>query len=66
MYYYLVPLQRKRPDKTILHAGTTAAPHNKVDEMQEELGKLKSLIWEMLPFVKIILSSLTIRVDNAT
>ena len=48
MYYYLVPLLRKRPDKIILHVGTNDAPHMKADEMPEELCKLKSLIWEML------------------
>ena len=32
--------------------------------MLEELGKLKSLIWEMLPFVKIILSAPIIRVEK--
>ena len=46
MYYYLVPLLRKRPDKIILHVGKDDAPHMKADEMLEGLGKLKSLIWE--------------------
>ena len=32
--------------------------------MLEELGKLKSLVWEMLPSVKIILSALTMMVDK--
>ena len=32
--------------------------------MLEELGKSKSLIWKMLPSVKIILSAPTIRVDK--
>ena len=64
MYYYLVPLLRKRPDKIILHVGTNDAPHMKADEMLEELGKLKSLICEMLPSVKIVLSAPTIRVDK--
>ena len=54
MYYYLVPLLRKRPDKIILHAGTNDAPHMKADEMLEELGKLKSLIWKMRPSVKMV------------
>ena len=57
MYYYLVPLLHKRPDKIILHDGTNDAPHIKADEMLEELDKLKSLSWEMLPSVKIILSA---------
>ena len=63
-YYYLVPLLRKRPGKIILHVGTNDAPHIKADEILEELGKLKNLIWEMLPSVKIILSAPTIRVDK--
>ena len=63
--YYLVPLLRKRPDKIILHVGTNNAPHIKADEMLEDLGKLKSFSWEMLPSVKIILSAPTIiRVDK--
>ena len=64
MYYYLVPLLRKRPDKIILHVGTNDAPHVKADEMLEELGKLNNLIWEMLPSVKIILSAPTIGVHK--
>ena len=62
MYYYLVPLLRKRPDKIILHVGTNDAPHMKADEMLEEFGKC--LIWEILPSVKIVLSAPTIRVDK--
>ena len=50
MYNYLVPLKD--------------APHITADEMQEELGKLKSLIWEMLLSVKLILSAPTMRVDK--
>ena len=64
MYYYLVPLLRKRPDKIILHVGTNDAPHTKADKMLEELDKLKILIWEMLPSVKIILSAPIVRVDK--
>ena len=64
-YHYLVPLLRKQPDKIILHVGgTNDALHIKADEMLEELGKLKSLILEMSPSVKIILSAPTIRVDK--
>ena len=43
VYYYLVQLLRKRPDKIILHVGTNNAPHIKADEMLEELCKLKKL-----------------------
>ena len=57
MYYYLVPLLRKRPDKIILHVGTNDVSHIKADEMLEELRKLKSSNLEMLPSVKIILSA---------
>ena len=64
MYYHLLPLLRKRPDKIILHISTNDALHIKADEMLEELGKLKSLILEMLPSVKIILSAPTIRVGK--
>ena len=44
MYYYLVPLLRKRPDKIILYVYTNDAPYIKADEMLQELGELKSLI----------------------
>ena len=64
MCYYLVPLLRKRTNKVILHVGTNDAPHIRADEILEELGKLKNLIWEMLPSVKIILSAPTVRVDK--
>ena len=63
-YSYLVPLLRKRPGKIILHVGTNDAPHIKADGKLEELDKLKSLIWEMLPTVKIILLALTIKMDK--
>ena len=36
MYYYLIPLLRKRSDKIILHVGTKDALHIKADEMLEE------------------------------
>ena len=65
MYNYLVPLLRKQPDKIILHVGTNDARHIKTDEMKEKSGKLKSLIWEMLPSVKIILSASTIMRQKA-
>ena len=45
MYYYLIPLLRKRADKIILHVGTNDTPHIKADEMLEEFGELKSFIW---------------------
>ena len=61
MYYYLVTLLRKRPDKIILHVSTHDAPHIKADEMVEELGKL---IWEMLQSVRIIQSAPTITVEK--
>ena len=35
MFYHLVPLLRKRPDKIFLKVGTKDAPHIKVDEMIE-------------------------------
>ena len=62
MCFYVVPLLRKRPDNSFV--GTNDAPHIEADEMLEELGKSKSLIWEMLLSVKIILSASTIRVDK--
>ena len=64
MYYYLVPLLRKRADKIVHRVGTNDAPHMKTDEMLEELGKLTSLIWEMLPSVKTVLPAPTIKVDK--
>ena len=41
MYYYLVLLFRKRPDKIILHVGTNDAPHIRADEMLANHGNLK-------------------------
>ena len=61
MYYYLVPLVCKRPDKIILHVGTNDAPHIKTDVM---LDKSKSVIWKTQPFVKTILSAPTIWVNK--
>ena len=65
MCYYLVPLLRKRTNKIILHVGTNDAPHIRADEILEELGKLKNLIWEMLPSVKMILSAPTGRAPTS-
>ena len=45
MYYYLVKLLRKRPDKIFLHVGTKNEPRIKVAEMLEELGKKLSNIF---------------------
>ena len=55
---------RKRPDKIILYVGRNDAPLIKADKMLEELGKLKNLIWKMLPSFKIIMSGPTKRVDK--
>ena len=46
------------------YVNTNDVPHVKADEMLEELGKLKNLICEILPSIKIILSAPTIRVDK--
>ena len=64
MYCYLVPLLLKTPDKIILHIGANNTPHIKADKMLEESCKLKNLICEMLPSVKIILLAPTINVNK--
>ena len=65
MFFYLVPLLHKNPDKMILHIGTNDSTFHSATETVEEIGKLKQYILEQLPTVKLVISTLTLRTDKA-
>ena len=65
MYYYLMPLLKKKPSNIILHIGSNDAALNKTsDEIASEMENLKRFIEETLPTVKLFISCLVVRVDN--
>ena len=64
MFYYAVPLLRKKPDKIIIHIGTNDAPHMTPEDMMIDLQKLKDLILKLHPGAKIILSTPLLRTDK--
>ena len=64
MFSYIVPLLRKRPSYLILHIGTNDAAYKPVDDILNELIKLKTFISEQLPTCKIVISQPTTRNDN--
>ena len=46
MFFYLVPLLHKKPDKMILHIKTNYSTFYSATEIVEEIGKLKQYILE--------------------
>lgn len=64
MYYYLVPLIKKRPDCIILHCGCNNTSRNGSQEIVDELLKLKTFILQSLPECRVVFSHPTVRNDN--
>ena len=62
-YSYLLPLLNKQPTKIIVHCGTNDAYDKTVEQLIDELLKLKTFIKKTLPFANVVLSFPTIR-DN--
>ena len=62
-YSYLLPLLNKEPTKIIVHCGTNDAYDKTVEQLIDELLKLKTFIKKMLPSVDVVLSFPTIRDD---
>ena len=65
MFFYLVPLLHKKPDKMILHIKTNYSTFYSATEIVEEIGKLKQYILEQLPTVKLVILAPTLRTDKA-
>ena len=62
-YSYLLPLLNKEPTKIIVHCGTNDAYGKMVEQLIDELLKLKTFIKKMLPSADVVLSFPTIRDD---
>ena len=65
MFFYLVPLLYKNPDKMILHIVTNDSTFYRAAEIMEEIGKLKKYTLEQFPTVKLVISTPTLRTDKA-
>ena len=46
MFFYLVSLLHKKPDKMVLHIGTNDSTFYSATEIVEEIGKIKQYILE--------------------
>ena len=57
MFFSLVPLLHKKPDKMILHIGTNDSTFYSATETVEKIGKLKKYILEQLTTVKSVIST---------
>ena len=62
--HHIVPIVRKKPTNMIIYIGTKVAPSSTPREIQDNLLKLKSLVNEKLPQLKVWLSTPTLRTDN--
>ena len=65
MFFYLVPLVHKIPDKMMLHIGTYHSPFYSTTETVKETRKLKKYILEQFYTVKLVISTSTLRIDKA-
>ena len=63
-YHYAVPLINKRPDRIVLHMGTSNAPYCTPEKMIDQILGLKNFIFQKLPTCEIIISTPTMRTDN--
>lgn len=64
MFFYLVPLVHKIPDKMMLHIGTYHSPFYINTETVKEARKLKKYILEQFYTVKLVISTPTLRMDE--
>ena len=65
-YHYAVPLINKKPDRKVLHMGTSNAPYCTPEKMIDQILGLKNFILQKLPTCEIIISTPTLRADNIT
>ena len=62
--HHIIPITRKKPTNMIIHVGTNDAPSSTSREIQNNLLKLKALVYEKLLQCKVWLSTPTLRTDN--
>ena len=65
MKYHVIPIIRKEPSFAILHIGTNDAPHTTSKEILDQILELKALIIKGLPTCRVVISTPTVRSDNA-
>ena len=65
MFFYLVSLVHKIPDKMMLHIGTYHSPFYSTTETVKETRKLKKYILEQFYIVKLVISTSKLRIDKA-
>ena len=65
MKYHVIPIIRKEPSFAILHTGTNDAPHTTSKEILDQILELKALIIKELPTCRVVISTPTVRSDNA-
>ena len=65
MKYHVIPIIRKEPSFAILHIGTNDAPHTTSKEILDQILELKALIIKELPTCRVVISTPTVRSDNA-
>ena len=64
MYDLLKPILKRNPDYTILHIGTNDASGNTANELLDKILALKSFVTSNNKNSKVIISTLTILVDD--
>ena len=65
MFFYLVSLVHKIPDKMMLHIGTYHSLFYSTTETVKETRKLKKYILEQFYTVKLVISNSKLRIDKA-
>ena len=64
MFYYLIPLLKKKPTNIVLHIGSNDATFKSANDIANEIRSLISFIEKEVPGVMILLSNPVIRLDN--
>ena len=64
MYDLFKPILERNPDYIILHIGTNNASKNTANELLDKILALKSLVASNSQNFKVIISTLTMRVDD--
>ena len=62
---YIKPLLKKQPSTVVLHIGTNNAPANTSSEIYHKILELRNQINKELPNAKVVISTPTIRIDQA-
>ena len=65
LHYHIIPLLRKRPSTVILHVGTNNSTRDTSAQITDKLINFKEFIMSKSPGIKVIISSLIQRYDDA-